>query len=82
MLFTQKFYQTLVFNVATVSAIVVGIFQFAVRAFNENNGAEKVRKVVNKTLFYINKLTAKVYEATNADTLPPVKNNKRRAAAA
>jgi hypothetical protein len=42
-LFTNKFYQTLIFNVATLTAIVVGIVQFAVRSFNENNGKERVR---------------------------------------
>jgi hypothetical protein len=42
----KNFYQTLIFNVATISAIVVGVFQYAVRAFNENNGKEKVRNFI------------------------------------
>ena len=49
-LFASKFYQTLVLNVATIAAIVVGLYQFAVRAFNENNGAEKVRHVIRIVL--------------------------------
>jgi hypothetical protein len=46
-LFVSKFIQTLLFNVATLAAIVVGIVQFAVRSFNENNGKERVRKVTS-----------------------------------
>lgn len=49
----QNFYKTLVLNVATICAIVMAVVQFTVRAFNENNGAEKVR---NFTLFVLDKL--------------------------
>lgn len=53
-LFASKFYQTLVLNIATIAAIVVGLYQFAVRAYNENNGNEKVRKVLQTVLVFIN----------------------------
>lgn len=54
--FSQKFYQTLVFNVATISAIVVGILQFALQSFNENNGKEKVRNFTLKVLNFVDNI--------------------------
>jgi hypothetical protein len=62
-LFASKFYQTLVFNIATIAAIVVGLYQFAVRTFNENNGQEKIRKMMQTVLQYIDTLVnyGKVY---------------------
>jgi hypothetical protein len=51
-LFASKFIQTLILNVATITAIVVGIVQFAVRAYKENNGDEKVRKVMQTVLAF------------------------------
>jgi hypothetical protein len=51
--FSQKFYSTLVFNVATITAIIVGVFQFAIRSFNENNGKEKVRNFTLQVLNFI-----------------------------
>ena len=64
-LFTEKFIQTLLFNVATIAAIVVGIVQFAVRAYKENNGNEKVRKVMQIVLQFVDKIVeqGKVYFA-------------------
>ena len=53
-LFVSKFYQTLVFNVATICAIVVGLSQFLIRAWNENNCNAKVRKVSQTVLTFIN----------------------------
>jgi hypothetical protein len=52
-LFASKFTQTLILNVATITAIVVGIVQFAVRAYNENNGNEKVRKMMQTVLAFV-----------------------------
>jgi hypothetical protein len=52
-LFASKFYQTLILNVATIAAIIVGIVQFAVRAYNENNGNEKVRRFAIIVLNFI-----------------------------
>jgi len=63
--FYWTFIDTLIFNVATIAAIVVGTVQFAVRAYNENNGNEKVRKFVIQTLHVINAFTSKVYENLN-----------------
>ena len=62
-LFASKFYQTLVFNIATIAAIVVGLYQFAVRTFNESNGQEKIRKMMQTVLQYIDTLVnyGKVY---------------------
>lgn len=67
-LFASKFTQTLLFNVATIAAIVVGIVQFAVRAYNENNGNEKVRKVMQTVLNFVDTLVeyGKVYFAEPA----------------
>lgn len=64
-LFTSKFYQTLILNVATIAAIVVGVVQFAIRAYNENNGNEKVRKMMQTVLQFVDTIVeyGKVYFA-------------------
>jgi hypothetical protein len=67
--FTNKFIQTLIFNVATISAIVVGIVQFAVRAFKENNGTEKTRKVIRTVLQFIDNIVEKLQAQLNSDVL-------------
>jgi hypothetical protein len=73
-LFATKFYQTLIFNVATISAIVVGIFQFLVRAYQENNGEKKVRKVIQTVLQFVDTLVeqGKVYFAEPETASVPV----------
>ena len=67
-LFADKFIQTLLFNIATISAIVMAIVQFAIRAYNENNGNEKVRKVMQTVLAFVDTLVehGKVYFAEPA----------------
>lgn len=64
-LFAHKFIQTLMYNLATIAAIVVGLCQFAVRAWNENNGTQKTRKVIQTVLAFIDTLIdrSKVYFA-------------------
>lgn len=84
MTFYWTFVDTLVKNIATISAIVVGISQFLIRAFNENDGANKVRKFINQTLFLVNSSTSTVYQLVNANALPTqevkvTKTNKRTA---
>jgi hypothetical protein len=84
MTFYWTFVDTLVKNIATISAIVVGISQFLIRAFNENDGANKVRKFINQTLFLVNRSTSTVYQLVNANALPiedvkVTKTNKRTA---
>jgi len=71
-LFASKFYQTLVFNVATIAAIVVGIVQFSVRAYKENNGNEKVRKVIQTVLRFINTIVNQLLAVVDTD-VPVVK---------
>mgnify|MGYP007004426798 CR=1 FL=1 len=66
-LFASKFYQTLVLNVATIAAIVVGLYQFAVRAFNENDGAEKTRKVIQTVLQFVNAIVTQLQGLLNSD---------------
>jgi hypothetical protein len=78
MTFFWKFVDTLVYNVATICGIIVGVIQFLIRAFNENNGAAKVRKIVNQTLNLINQFTSFVYQQVNKDMLPEVKKTQRR----
>ena len=70
MTFYWKFTDTLIKNIATISAIIVGVSQFLIRAFNENDGANKVRKFVNQTLFLVNRFTSVVYELVNANDVP------------
>jgi hypothetical protein len=71
-LFASKFYQTLVFNVATIAAIVVGLYQFAVRAFNENDGAEKIRKVIQTVLQFVDTIVTQLQAVVDTD-VPVVK---------
>jgi membrane-associated PAP2 superfamily phosphatase len=76
-LFSNKFIQTLIHNVATIAAIVVGIAQFLVRAYKENNGDQKVRQFVIRILHLVNTLTSKIYQVLDHD-VPPVKAAQRR----
>jgi len=69
MTFYWKFVDTFVKNIATISAIIVGVSQFLIRAFNENDGANKVRKFVNQTLRLVNQFTSVMYELVNANTV-------------
>ena len=71
-LFASKFYQTLVLNVATIAAIVVGIVQFLVRAYKENNGPEKTRKVMQTVLQFVDKIVEQLQAQLNTD-VPLVK---------
>jgi hypothetical protein len=71
-LFTSKFTQTLILNVATIAAIVVGIVQFAVRSFNENNGAEKTRKVIQTVLSFVDTIVSQLQVLVDTD-VPVVK---------
>jgi sensor domain CHASE-containing protein len=76
-LFANKFIQTLVFNVATIAAIVVGLYQFAVRSFNENNGAEKTRKMMQTVLQFVDTIVEQLQAQLNTD-VPPVKVAQQR----
>ena len=71
-LFVSKFYQTLILNVATISAIVVGIIQFSVRSYQENNGTEKIRKVTLTVLAFIDNIVKQLQQELNTD-VPVVK---------
>ncbi len=71
-LFSDKFIQTLIFNVATIAAIVVGIVQFSVRAYKENNGNEKVRKVIQTVLRFMHTIVTQLLAVVDAD-VPVVK---------
>ena len=74
MTYYWKFVDTLVINVATISAFIVGVTQFLIRAYKENDGANKVRKSVNQTLFFVNKVTSAAYEYANQNVIEtPVK---------
>ena len=66
-LFASKFYQTLVLNVATIAAIVVGLVQFAVRAYHENNGPEKTRKVIQTVLQFVDTIVQKLQAQFDID---------------
>lgn len=60
------------FNVATIAAIVVGIVTFAIRSFNENNGAEKTRKVLQTVLRFVDTIVGKLQAVVDTD-VPQVK---------
>ena len=80
-LFTSKFTQTLILNVATIAAIVVGIVQFAVRSFNENNGAEKTRKVIQTVLSFVDTIVSQlqVLVATDVPVVKVAQKTTKRA---
>ena len=59
-------------NVATISAITVGIIQFSVRSYQENNGTEKIRKVTLTVLAFIDKIVKQLQQELNTD-VPVVK---------
>jgi len=71
-LFASKFYQTLVFNVATIAAIIVGLYQFSVRAYNENNGSQKVRKMIQTVLRFVDTIVGQLLAVVDTD-VPVVK---------
>lgn len=79
MTFYWKFFDTLVYNIATISAIIVGVIQFLIRSFNENNGEVKVRKFINQVLSLVNRFTAFVDTQINKDSQVSVKKTQRRA---
>lgn len=54
--FYWTFVDTLVKNIATISAVVVGVVQFIIRSFNENNGSEKVRVATLQFLKFVDTL--------------------------
>ena len=75
--FYWTFIDTLIFNVATIAAIVVGTVQFLVRSFKENNGPEKTRKVIQTVLQFVDTIVehGKVYFA---DPVPVAKVAQKR----
>jgi hypothetical protein len=80
-LFASKFTQTLILNVATIAAIVVGTIQFLVRSYKDNNGPEKTRKMMQTVLQFVDTINAQLL--TQIDTDVPVvkvaqKTTKRR----
>lgn len=81
-LFTEKFIQTLLLNVVTIAAIVVGIVQFCVRSYKENNGNEKVRKVMQIVLQFVDNIVeqGKVYFADPVVDSVPVAQVSRKSA--
>jgi hypothetical protein len=88
MTYYWKFVDTLVYNVATICGFIVALSQFLIRAYNENDGANKVRKFVNQSLLFLNKATTAAYDYTSQVVVEePVKvtqtstrSRKRRAA--
>lgn len=78
--FYWTFIDTLIINVATIAAIIVGIVQFAVRSFKENNGPEKTRKVMQTVLVFINTLTDRLMvQVTEPVTVPVQQGSTKRA---
>jgi hypothetical protein len=89
MTFYWKFVDTLIKNIATISAVVVGVVQFLVRSFNENNGREKVRAATLQFLKFVDTLIefgkaqlspVEVVEQPQVVPATVTKTRKRRAA--
>jgi F0F1-type ATP synthase membrane subunit a len=70
--FYWTFVDTLIINVATIAAIVVGVCQFLIRAYNENNGPEKARKVIQTVLRFVDTIVTYLQAQLNTD-VPVVK---------
>jgi F0F1-type ATP synthase membrane subunit a len=70
--FYWTFVDTLIINVATIAAIVVGVCQFLIRAYNENNGPEKTRKVIQTVLRFVDTIVTYLQAQLNTD-VPVVK---------
>lgn len=70
--FYWSFIDILVYNIATIAAIVVGLSQFLIRAWNENNCNAKVRQFLIQTLRFVNALTATLYANLNHELPAPV----------
>jgi len=77
--FYWTFIDTLIMNVATIAAIVVAVCQFLIRAYNENNGNEKVRKVMQTVLRFVDTLIqhSKVFFADPVTVPVQQQSNKR-----
>jgi sensor domain CHASE-containing protein len=71
-LFASKFTQTLILNVATIAAIIVGTIQFLVRSYKDNNGPEKTRKMMQTVLQFVDTINAQLLTQINTD-VPVVK---------
>lgn len=78
--FYWTFIDTLILNVATIAAIVVGLSQFLIRAWDENNGTQKTRKVIQTVLAFVDTLIerSKVYLA-EPPTVPVQQGSTKRA---
>jgi len=50
-----------------IAAIVVGLVQFAVRAYHENNGPEKTRKVIQTVLQFVDTIVQKLQAQFDID---------------
>ena len=77
-LFVTKFYQTLILNVATIAAIVVGIVKFGIRAYKENNGPEKVRRVMQNVLKFVDTIVGNLQYQLQLNTGVPVEKVAQR----
>jgi heme/copper-type cytochrome/quinol oxidase subunit 2 len=78
--FYWSFIDTLILNVATIAAIVVGVCQFLIRTYNENNGNEKLRKVTQTVLQFVNTLIAYCISAVSEPVTVPVQQQSTKRA--
>ncbi len=70
--FYWTFIDTLIYNLATIAAIMVGLSQFLIRAFVDNNGADKTRKVMQTVLRFVDTSVDKLMPLVDTD-VPVVK---------
>lgn len=64
MTFTKTFLNTLLFNIATIVALVVGVVSYAVRAYRvwyANGGKQDLINVGCAVMAFLNKLSEKAY---------------------
>jgi len=59
--------QIALYHLATMCAIVVGSVQYFVRAYNNNNGTEKVKNFTLTVLTFINNISGKLVQKIDTD---------------
>jgi cytochrome bd-type quinol oxidase subunit 1 len=62
--FMKSFVHTLLFNLATIAAVIVGVVSYAYRAarvWYANGGRESMIAAASKVSYLANKLTEKIY---------------------
>lgn len=72
----NKFTQTLILNVATISAIIVGVFLYFYRGYKNNDGNRKIIKFTKQTLDVVETVVNKAQKIVSEVEVPQVVSDK------